>query len=779
MASFATDRSTIPIPATPIVGRDLALAELTALISRPEARLITLIGPGGVGKTRLALELARTIDRETVGDVVLVQLASVSEGDAVFPGIARALGITLVESVSASELIVDALATRRLLLILDNAEQIADHLAPLADVLAHCPHLKVLVTSRVMLRLAAEVVFPVEPLSTDDTLDGALAPASELFVARASAMRPDLPLEADDLRAIDDICRQLDGLPLAIELAAARARFLSPAALRDRLVERLSVLVGGPRDAPERHQTLRATLEWSYDLLDVDEQALFRRLAIFRNGAPWDAVEPVCNADGALGDRTEEFLTSLIDHSLVRVSDRPATGPRIRMLNTIHGFAAELVVDRAERDELAEAHALWFAHLVIDKPDADWRTGTPELRYWTVRYEPDSANLSLAIAWLVERGEPDAIVRLASGLMSFWMELGMYAELRTWARKALPIADLASPEVQATFLFKAGAIIGLTENLDEAISITRRAIALGRQTGDIRLVANATNSLGVMRWKLGQPGEGERLQREAIEIVKELGDDLGGGLYMTQIAEQLLEAGEFDRAESIIREALPAIREHRPDAARLVQGSLVQIVLRRRDLDEAGALLEDSIAIHVDPPHRNPVVLAERLLDAARLAAARERPDDAGQLLGAALAKLDASGLSRLDEVRRAVEIAMQDLNGSVDADLLQRESGFGRAMSTPAAIELALDVSRMRSNPEVNDVANPPDDVGLTERQREILQLLASGRSNAAIADALFISERTVTTHLTRIYDRLGVESRAEAIARAHQLGIRPAPAA
>ena len=770
MELIALDQHHIPLPATSMVGRSRELAEVMLTLGRPDVHLVTLTGPGGVGKTRLALQVAHDIDPVKAGEIVFVPLATVQEGASVLPAIARAIGARQVESVPIEQRLIATIGDRRMLLILDNAEHVAEHLTPLSSLLSHCRNLTVLVTSRVMLRLSAEIVLPVEPLATDSAGPDALAPASALFVERARAVRHDLSLSLENLQAIDEICRQLDGLPLAIELAAARTRFLSPTVLRDRLSERLPMLVGGPRDAPERHQTLRAALTWSHSLLTDDERTLFRRLAIFRGSAPLDAVDPVCNADGALGDRTEELLGSLVDHSLVRFIDRPATGPRVRLLNTIHEFAHEQLVQNDDIEGISHAHARWFADLVISQPHANWRTGTPELRDWTTRHDPDLENLRVSMEWTAERDKVTA-VRLVTGLVPFWLEVGSIQDGRTWTQRMMPFAADAPVDVQARLNYMAGIMAIVSDDLDGAESYTRTALDLARQNDDQRLISNSQNLLGTVYWHTGRPEEGERLQRQAIETIRATADALGGAMYLANIGEHLLERDEFDRAEALIREALPVIREHRPDAVPLFEGPLAWASLNRGDLDEAGDLIARSLDYHRAPPHPQPYALAERLCATALLATQRGRPEHGARLLGAAGVLLQRTGIADHNIARRISErTTKESLLALLDREQCDREIAIGKRMSIPDAISLALEIARIRSSEPAPAGTN---DHALTARQREILTQLAEGKSNAAIADALYISERTVTTHLTRIYDRLGVSTRTEAVARAARMGL------
>ena len=773
MQPIALDNRQVPIPSTSLVGRTGELARIMEMLARPDVRLVTLTGPGGVGKTRLALQVARDIDRSRVGEVHVVLLSNAPDAAAVLSAIARALGISQIESIPIEERLANAIGDRAMLLILDNAEHVAEHLTVLSSLPARCQRLTILVTSQVMLRLSAELIFPIEPLGTASAGHDELAPATALFVERARAVRPDLELTPENIQAIDDICQQVDGLPLAIELAAARTRFLSPVALRDRLSERLPVLVGGPRDAPERHQTLRATLSWSHELLSDDEKTLFRRLAVFRNGAPFDAMEPVCNADGALGDRAEEVLASLVDHSLVRIIERPATGPRIRLLNTIREFAQEQLALSDESDAIEQAHAWWFARLVTAQPEATWRTGTQELRAWTLRHEPDLENLNAAVERIANGDDTVLAVNVVNGLVSFWMELGQMRDARAWTQRVMPFARTAPPQTQARNFYMNAIMAMVYDELDEALPYAQKALTLAEQIDNTRLVANCQNLVGTILWNLGDADEGERFQRAAVATTRRTGDALGGAMFIAQMGERLMQYGEYDRAEQLIREAVPAIVQYRPDAAPLFQGPLVSLVLRRGAIDEAGELLEASLAYHREPPHRRPFALAERFCDTARIAIRRGVPEQGARLFGAALPIFERVGLSQHSSEGQLVKHAEDELLAQLGDEQLARETAIGKAMSIPDAIALALEIARIRTESEPSPRDEPGSDHGLTDRQREVLRLLAEGKSNAAIADELYISQRTVTTHLSHIYDSLDVSTRAEAIARANQLGL------
>ncbi len=404
-------RSNLPTPATPFVGRERELAELGEFLGRDDVRLLTLLGPGGTGKTRLALQAtAAAADRYPDG-VFWVPLAPLRDPGLVLEAASQALG--------ATDGLADQVADKRLLLLLDNFEHLIAAARDLAALLRSCPNLSLVVTSRELLQLPAEQSYPVPPLDPQDGV--------QLFVARAKAVKP--AFEPDE--AVPALCDRLDNLPLALELAAARVRILSPQQLRERLTERLDLLKAG-RDADPRQQTLRATIEWSYDLLDEKEQQLFARLAVFRGGCTLDAAEAVCSAD-------LDTLQSLVDKSLVRVRDRE----RFWMLETIRGYARERLRESGDEEaELRQRHAEWYVELA-ERADREAEEGRVSQSESMSRLAAEHDNLRSALEWARDRHEGELLLRLAAALADFWRVRGFYVEARQWL--ALSLERAAAP----------------------------------------------------------------------------------------------------------------------------------------------------------------------------------------------------------------------------------------------------------------------------------------------------------------------------------------------
>jgi predicted ATPase len=476
-------QTNLPIPATPFLGRERELEELQALISRPDVRLLTMSGPGGTGKTRLALQAAAEVAERFPDGIYWVPLASLRDASLVLDVAARALG--------AADGLVERIADKSLLLLFDNFEHLIEAAPDLSNVLAACPNAQLIVTSRELLRLPGEQAYPVPPLEPED--------GEELFVARARAAKPDF--QADE--SVSELCGRLENLPLALELAAARLRVLSAAELLQRLSTRLDLLKGG-RGVDARQQTLRATIEWSHDLLDGDEQRLFARLAVFRGGCTIQAAEQVCDAD-------IDTLQSLVDKSLIRVRE----GDRFWMLETIREFAVERLDGSGEADAVRRRHAevcvalAESAELTVESNLAGKR-GRPEL------VVPEQANIRAALDWLLTANEIESAMRLAVALEQFWVT--------------------TSPHEGARWL---------TSLLERGADVPAE------------LHVRATRCLGGVIYIVGDFETGTRYIEQALEEYRRLGDDWGVGHMLQRLAVEAHRTGDFERAHSLLDESLP------------------------------------------------------------------------------------------------------------------------------------------------------------------------------------------------------------------------------
>ncbi len=516
------DQARLPIDLYPVVGRKRELGDLVRLLARDRARAVTITGPGGVGKTRLATAAAQELVESYDDGVTFVDLAPIRDPEVVLPTIADALGI---EGDLATQL-----GARQHLLVLDNVEQVVDAAPDIAGLLVAAPGIVVLATSREPMRIAGEHEFRLSPLAE--------APAVELFRQRAEAARYDFDA---DYRQLAAICERLDNLPLAIELAAARMKVLTPEVLLARLDRRLSVLTAANRGVPDRQQTLRATIQWSYGLLAPDERHLFDRLAVFRGGWSVNAAEAVCDAD-------LDTLTSLVDKNLVRDD-----GDRFRMLETVREYARERLEASDGSAELRRRHAEFYARLA--------KTAQPHLRgpgrKWLDRVEVEHDNFRAALDWTIQSGELPLGFEIAESLLVFWHVRAKHAEGVRWVAKALARADESlAPTARASGLDSLGTLLFFEGQFERSAAILEESLALYRAAGDSARIADLLNTLGNATWALGDRKRTENLRREALRLCWELRDPRGVARTLHYIGEEARDSGDFDGARRAFNESM-------------------------------------------------------------------------------------------------------------------------------------------------------------------------------------------------------------------------------
>ena len=534
----AAPRHNLPLQETSFHGREEQLAAVVSALRRPDVRLLVLTGPGGAGKTRLALEAAAALVDDFADGVWLVSLAAVSDPAEVPAAIADVLGVKELGDRPSLDTLAAWLRPRRLLLVLDNLEQVLAAGPALAKLLAAAPGLELLVTSRERLHLRGEHDLPLPPLELPDpeqlpSLEEIEAyPAVALFASRARALVPDFRIDGDNARAIAELCRRLDGLPLAIELAAARVRLLPPQAMLRRIDDRFRMLGSGAADLPARHRTLRATLDWGYDLLGEEERRLFRRLGIFRDAFSLPAVVAVCAGDGEDEAAVLDLLASLLDKSLLQRREGADGEPRFALLETIREYAAGRL-DPGERSELRRRHAEYFLHLA--------ERGVPELMPETTAVPlaelvEAADDLRAALAWAAEQPDPEAALRLTGSLWWFWYLRGEYSEGRRWAEGALARAGNVASPARARALLGAGRLAFLQCDYPAAQQLLEQSGALARELGEQRVLAATLQFAGSLARERGDYERAAALHGESLELWLQLGDRRGVARSLNYLA---------------------------------------------------------------------------------------------------------------------------------------------------------------------------------------------------------------------------------------------------
>jgi predicted ATPase len=558
-----TRPTNLPVPRTAFVGRQKELAAVKELLLRPDARLVTVTGPGGIGKSRLAVEVASSLDDHFPGGIHFVPLASVSDPGLIPSVIVQALGIREAGGQSPLAMLEqnfqDSLRAP-MLLLLDNFEHLIQAAPTVAELLALGPNLKIMVTSRAALHVYGEHELPVPPLPIPDSASLpelevlSQYPAVALFVQRAAAVRPDFELSRENASAVIEICNRLDGLPLAIELAAARVKVLSPTSMRTRLKNRLHLLTGGARDMPQRQQTLRAAIDWSHDLLLPEEQKLFRRLSVFVAGCNLESAEAVCDPKGDLDLDLLDGMASLVDKSLVQQVGPSQGESRFVMLETIREYAAEKLAASGDEALTKRAHAAYC--LVLAEEPAGDESGADDVEQ-VERFALEHANFRAALAWLIETGDADWGLRLGTALFGFWEMRDYLAEGRDWLGKLLRLPGSAAPtQARARAAFAAGALASQQRDYTTADALARESLEIARQAGDRRGAAVSLNALGIQAQDQGELSSARSLFEESLGLWRESGDQKAIARSLSNLANLVKLQGDSTRAGSLYAECL-------------------------------------------------------------------------------------------------------------------------------------------------------------------------------------------------------------------------------
>jgi predicted ATPase/DNA-binding SARP family transcriptional activator len=672
--SGAHSRRALPEPPNRLIGREQELDALAELLERRDARLLVLTGAGGSGKTRLALEAARRAAASYANGVVLVELAPLRDPELVVPTIAQAVGIADVPQ--PLEALADALRSQELLLLIDNAEHLRDATSAFVGLLSRAPRLTILVTSRTVLHLSGERVFPVAPLEIDA--------AQTLFEQRARALQPDFVVTEEELETVRELCRRVDGLPLAVELAAARVRALRPQTVLARLTERLSFLAGGPHDLPARQQTLYETLDWSYDLLPDEERGLLAGLSVFQGGATLSAVAEVCLA----GDegRALDLVERLADASLLLVR-RPTGETRYDLLEVVRQYAADRL-DELGADSSRRRHAAWCVALA--------ERAEPELSgesqaSWLSELETEHDNMRAAMAFFADAGEHEQALRLTVLLSRFWYVRGHLAEARRRIEAVLPSAVDQDPNLLRRAQTAGASIALLQGDYVASAAFAESALDSARRTGEPKFVANALSNLGAIVLAGGDEERAAVVLGEALDLAREVGDERITALALNNLGDLALSTGDYERAGPLFEESHALLRS-RGDTANIARSlfNLGAVDLMLGAHGAADARFRESVELARAADDKED--LAWCLEGFAALAASEGDGERAATLLGAAGALLARIGADHKPFERRLHESTEAAARAACEQGTFAMAIDQGASLSMDEALRVAVE---------------------------------------------------------------------------------------
>jgi predicted ATPase/DNA-binding CsgD family transcriptional regulator len=728
------------------------------------SRLLTLTGAGGCGKTRLALATTGELSEGFEEGVWLVELAPLADPSLVAQAVAAALGVREQPGRSMTEMLSGYLGSKKLLLVLDNCEHLIEACAELAEALLRsCPGLRVLATSREALGITGEVAWPVPSLSLPDLRRvpdiGSLREyeSARLFVERAVAANPTFALTEQNASAVAQVCYQLDGIPLAIELAAARTKVLSVEEVADRLDDCFRLLSAGGRTAVPRQHTLHATIDWSHELLSEEERTLFRRLSVFAGGFSLEAAESVCIGEDVERVEVLGLLSHLVDKSLV-VAREEGGESRYRLLETVRQYGREKLEASADAEEARRRHTGFYLALA---EEAEPRLKGHQQVEWMERLEVENQNLRAATQRLLEKGEIETVVRLAWALRLFWYQRGHQGEGHRYAAAVLQVND-ALPTVARARAYLVAAVMSYGfESLGRTQQLWEESFALFERTEDKFGLALAMGGVGIIAMLQDDTERASTFMEDSVNLFRELGDKWGVSSVLMYLGMVPFNRGDYEEATRYFEEALALSREIGNRQSGYVSlHNLAQTAEARGDHERAMQLYAEGMRLAVeisDEAHA-----AYCLEELARLVGIRSEPERPVRLLGASESLLEAAGapLYAYARDRDLYERWMEELRSRLGETAFRAAWAEGRAMSPEHAIEYALE---KEATPGLTAPESYP--AGLSAREVEVLRLVAGGLTNAEVAEKFFLSSRTVDWYMSSIYRKLGCHTRAEAV--------------